>query len=49
MQATSNTSVQDGDLKEGGGGKRRRENVSTREADSPGIACARELELYVPE
>lgn len=45
MQATSNTS---GGLEEGGG-KRGRENVSAKEADSPGIACARELELYVPE
>lgn len=48
MQATSNTSVQDGGLEEGGG-KRGRENVSAREADSPGIACVRELELYMPE
>lgn len=48
MQATSNTSDQDGGLKEGGR-TMGRENMSTREADSPGIACARELELYVPE
>lgn len=48
MQATSNTGTQDGDLKEGLG-ERGKENVNTREADSPGIACARELELYVPE
>lgn len=46
MQGTLNTNVQDGGSKEGGG---KGENVNTREADFPGIACARERELYVPE
>lgn len=55
MQATTSTSVQDGEGAQEKawrrqGAERGREDVSAREqTDTPGIACARELELYVPE
>lgn len=56
MQATMNTSVQDGDRAQekawGRWGWRREKGrmwVWERQSGTPGITCARELELYVPE